>query len=47
VRLEEYLGRRIFVYPRSQFENLLAPLFSLERLDDSRVMIKYFVCTIK
>jgi SAM-dependent methyltransferase len=47
VKLEEYLGRRIFVHPRSQSKNLLAPLFSIERMDDSRVMIKYFVRNLK
>ena len=47
VKLEEYLGRRIFVHPRSQFENMLAPLFSIESMDDSRVMTKYFVRTLK
>ena len=42
-KLEEYLGRPIFVHPRAGFENLLSPLFSTDRIDDSRVMVKYFL----
>lgn len=46
-RLEKYLSRPNFLHSRSKFEKLLKPLFLTERLDDSRVMIKYFVRTIK
>ena len=47
VRLEKHLGRRNFIPSRSKFEELLKPIFSAERIDDSRVMIKYFVRTVK
>ncbi|MFC1900004.1 class I SAM-dependent methyltransferase [Chloroflexota bacterium] len=46
-RLEEYLSRPIYIHPRAEFEEILTPLFSTERIDDSRVMIKYFVRTAK
>ena len=46
-KLEEYLGRPNFIHPRAKFEELLVPLFSTERVDDSRVMIKYFVRAVK
>ncbi len=42
-RLEEYLERPIFIHLRAEFENSMAPLFSTDRIDDSRVMIKYFL----
>jgi SAM-dependent methyltransferase len=47
MRLEKHLGRTIFVHPRSAFEKILKPLFTTERIDDSQVMIKYFVRAIK
>jgi ubiquinone/menaquinone biosynthesis C-methylase UbiE len=47
LKLEEYLGRPNIPHPRSAFEAILRPLFSIERVDDSRVMLKYFVQTIK
>jgi len=46
-KLEEYLGRPNIINSRAEFEALLKPLFSAERIDDSRVMIKYFVRTVK
>ena len=46
-RLEKYLDRPNFLHSRPKFEKLLKPLFLTERIDDSRVMIKYFVRTIK
>lgn len=46
-RLERCLARPNFLHARSEFEKLLAPLFLTERIDDSRVMLKYFVRTIK
>ncbi|MEK7353440.1 MAG: class I SAM-dependent methyltransferase [Chloroflexota bacterium] len=46
-RLEKHLARPNFLHSRSKFERLLKPLFLTERIDDSRVMIKYFVRTVK
>lgn len=46
-RLGKHLERPIFLHNRSAFEKLLTPLFLTEGIDDSRVMIKYFVRTIK
>lgn len=43
VRLEKHLKRPIFVHSRVRFEELLKPLFSTERVDDSRVMLRYFL----
>jgi len=42
-KLENHLGRPNYHYARSSFKKLLAPLFTTERTDDSRVMIKFFV----
>ena len=46
-RLEEYLQRPINIHPKAEFEAVLAPHFSIERIDNSRVMIKYFVRAAK
>lgn len=46
-RLEKYLARPNFLHPRSEFEKLLASLFLIERIDDSQVMLKYFVRMVK
>jgi ubiquinone/menaquinone biosynthesis C-methylase UbiE len=46
-KLEKHLARPIFLHPRLSFEKLLASISCIELLDDSRVMIKYFVRTIK
>ncbi len=46
-KLEKHLARPIFLHPRLRFEKLLMGLFSMKRIDDSRLMIKYFVRTIK
>ena len=46
-RLEKYLKRPIYIQSRSKFENLLMPLFSISRIDDSLVMIKYFLSVKK
>jgi SAM-dependent methyltransferase len=43
LRLEEYLGRPNIPNSRPAFEQLLTLLFSLERIDGSRVMLKYFI----
>ena len=42
-KLEDYLGRPNISKTRADMEKLLAPLFSIARVDDSRVMLKYFV----
>ncbi len=41
-RLEEYLKRPEVPHPRAGFEETLRPLFTVDRVDDSKVMIKYF-----
>jgi ubiquinone/menaquinone biosynthesis C-methylase UbiE len=45
-KLERYLGRPNIPKSRSAFEEVLTPLFSIERVYDSHVMLKYFVRTI-
>ncbi len=47
VELEKYLERPNFLHPREKFEELLKKLFIIEGIDDSKVMIKYFVRAIK
>ncbi len=47
VKLEKHLGRTTFLHSRIAFEKILKPLFITERIDDSQVMIKYFVRAIK
>lgn len=42
-RLEEYFDRPNAPKDRKMFEDLLQPLFKIERVDDSQVMIKYLV----
>ena len=42
-KLEKHLKRPIFLHSHSRFEKLLEPLFSIERVDDSKVMLKYFL----
>jgi SAM-dependent methyltransferase len=42
-RLEECLGRTNIPKDREQFEDVVQPLFKIERIDDSQVMVKYFV----
>jgi len=42
-RVEEYLGRPNIPKDREHFENLVRPLFNIERIDDSQVMLKYFL----
>ena len=46
-KLEEYLGRPNIAKSRTEFEAILAPLFMTVRVDNSRVMLKYFVKTKK
>jgi SAM-dependent methyltransferase len=46
-RLEEYLGRPETRHSRMAFEEVLTPLFSIERVDESHVMLKYFGRTVK
>lgn len=43
VKLEEYLSRSNIPCRRASFEKALEKLFKVTRVDDSRVMIKYFV----
>jgi ubiquinone/menaquinone biosynthesis C-methylase UbiE len=45
--LEKYLGRSEFIHECSKYEKLLTPLFSIESIDDSHVMLKYFMKTLK
>ncbi len=46
-KLEEYLGRPNIAKSRTEYEAILAPLFETVEVDDSRVMLKYFVETKK
>jgi cyclopropane fatty-acyl-phospholipid synthase-like methyltransferase len=46
MQLEEYLRRPNVPKERQQFEDILTPLFEIERSDDSRVMLKYFVVAL-
>jgi SAM-dependent methyltransferase len=43
IALEEYLSRPNIACSRASFEEALEKLFKVTRVDDSRVMIKYFV----
>ena len=47
VRLEEYLERPNYLHPRPQFEQVLTELFTIDDADDSQIMLKYFVRTLK
>ena len=47
VELEKYLERPNILHPRDKFEELLKKLFIIDGIDDSQVMIKYFVRAIK
>jgi SAM-dependent methyltransferase len=47
IKLEKHMGRTSFLHSQAAFEKILKPLFVTGRIDDSRVMIKYFVRTIK
>ncbi len=42
-KLEAYLKRPNIPKSREDFEKMLEPLFSIEKIDDSTVMLKYFV----
>jgi SAM-dependent methyltransferase len=42
-RLESYLKRPHIPKSREDFEKVLKPLFLIDRVDDSKVMLKYFV----
>jgi len=46
-KLEEYLGRPNIPKSRKEFEGILTPLFTIVKMDDSRVVLKYFVQTKK
>ncbi len=43
LKLEEYLGRPHILCPRAAFEKILMQAFIIERADDERVMLTYFV----
>jgi SAM-dependent methyltransferase len=43
LHLEELLGRQAFVHPRRAFEQTLRSVFTTEEVDESNVMLKYFV----
>jgi ubiquinone/menaquinone biosynthesis C-methylase UbiE len=43
IRLEKYLQRPHVPFSREEFEDLLRPFFTIQKLDDSKVMIKYFL----
>jgi SAM-dependent methyltransferase len=47
VKIEKFLKRPNFIHSRKIFEELLTKLFLIERIDDSQVMIKYFIRAIK
>ncbi len=40
--LEESLGRRQYTYDQAMFEDSLAQLFIIDRIDNVQVMVKYF-----
>ena len=46
-KLEGYLGRPNIAKSRTEFEEILAPLFATVKVDNSHVMLKYFVKTKK
>jgi SAM-dependent methyltransferase len=46
-RLETCLGRPNFIHPRPEFEHLLKSLFKIDSIDNSQVMLKYFVRSFK
>ena len=46
-KLEEYLGRPNIAKSRTEFEAILTPLFTTVKVDNSHVMMKYFVKTKK
>lgn len=46
-KIEEFSGRPNIPNSKSAFGKILKPLFTIERIDDSRMMIKYFVRAIK
>jgi SAM-dependent methyltransferase len=45
-QLEQYLNRPNIPTERAAFEERLNPLFSIDRIDDTQVMLKYFVQAI-
>lgn len=45
MKLEKYLERPNILHSRSRFEHILTQHFSIDKVDDSQVMIKYFVRT--
>jgi ubiquinone/menaquinone biosynthesis C-methylase UbiE len=47
LKLEEYLGRPNITKSRNEFEDILTSVFKIERTDDSKLTIKYFVRSMK
>lgn len=47
VMLEEHLGRPHIGFSRESFEEAAREFFKTERVEDSRVMIKYFIKSLK
>lgn len=45
-KLEEYLGRPNIRTNRSDFEEMMSPMFTILKSDDSKVMLKYFLKAI-
>jgi ubiquinone/menaquinone biosynthesis C-methylase UbiE len=45
--LERYLKRPIYIRSRETIEKAIRPFFKIQRVDDSRVMTKYFLNTVK
>ncbi|MBN2379588.1 class I SAM-dependent methyltransferase [candidate division WOR-3 bacterium] len=45
VQLEEYLDRPHAPFTRAEFEELLRPYFSVRKVNDSKVMINYYLST--
>jgi len=47
MQLEEYLGRPNILHPPLEFEKVLVQFFTIDSIDDSQIMLKYFVRTLK
>ena len=45
-KLEAYLGRPNVPTDRAAFEKIMPPLFAIHQIDDSKVMLKYFVTAL-
>lgn len=47
IQLEEYLKRPNILHSSLSFEQILTQYFSIDKVDDSQIMLKYFVRTSK